>query len=196
MLKLSYDIWTNVSFLLDFRLGMVRRYVSNPIYHFQTCTKLFSNLHSEIPIMSKNVLECGSENVFVFLRDVLSKPSQYPQTQCIVDGSTRQTWRNCYCKQSIDDVDRGTERGLCHPIYLGGKWVPETLASDLVALDTWFEDSLYRFRCRWPEVRAKIHSTRCNFWSYLYISIALVLYLTPAVWLIENPAFGRGISYL
>ena len=54
-------------------------------------SKLISNLHSEIPIMLKNVLECGSENVFVFLRDVLSKPAQFPQTQCIVDGSTRQT---------------------------------------------------------------------------------------------------------
>ena len=35
-------------------------------------SKLFSNLHFEISIMFKNVLEYDLENVFVFLRGVLS----------------------------------------------------------------------------------------------------------------------------
>ena len=90
----------------------------------------------------------------------------------------------------------GPDRGLCHPSYLGGKWVSDFTPSDLVAPNTLLEDSLDRFRPRWPEVRAEIHFPPCNFWWYTYTSIRLALYLhLQCGWLKTRPSAGDNNSF-
>ena len=170
-----------VSFLLDFRKKVC--FQSNLSFS-NMHSKLFSNLHSEIPIMLKMETigpiffsESNKKHKKTIFREkkffFRFLDPKFFWSEKIFDP--KKSWKS---KFSI------SEKKMF--------WVSETLPSDLVAPNTLLEDSLDRFWWRWPEVRAKIHFPAWNFWSYTYTSIRLALYLTPAVWLIENPAFGRG----